>query len=206
MISIQKTLPRKYALLISDILILVLIIAGISIFQGHADLVLFSFWFVIVFYALAFKRYKTILHLIISTLIALIWVYSARNNYGYNYTYYTLFGMNLLPVMAWSLGLIGVSEIFNHITFKRIWLKLIVFIPVFWIQLILIETYAFHMIEIRDTMSGNSIGLPFCNCIHAPWWMRVAYFSMGPAFYGLTLIADYYLDKLFPSNPKPVIH
>jgi hypothetical protein len=52
------------------------------------------------------------------------------------------------------------------------------------------------MIEIRDTMSGNSLGLPFCNCIHAPWWMRIVYFTMGPVFYFLTLVVDYYADIL----------
>lgn len=186
---------RKYFFLVSDITILFLIIFGISLFQKYADLVLFSFWFVIFFYSLFLKRYKVIIHLTISTIIALTWVYIARNNYGYNHVYLSFAGMNLLPIMAWSLGLIGVSEIFNHFSFKKLIYNLIVFIPIFWLLLILIEVYAFHVIEIRDINSGNSIGLPFCNCIHAPWWMRVVYFTMGPAYYGLTILADILIGK-----------
>lgn len=191
-----KSVLNKNALLLGDILILLLIIAGISVFQKHADLVLLGFWFAIVLYGLFSRRFKSLIHLVISTGIAFGWVYIARNKYGYNYTYLTIAGMNLLPILSWALGMIGVSEIFNHIHFKNYILKFIIFVPVFWILLILIETYSFHTIEIRNTMTGNSLGLPFCNCIHAPWWMRIVYFTMGPAYYILTLLIDYYVDKL----------
>lgn len=190
-----KLILNKNAFLLGDILILLLIIAGISVFQKNADQVLSGFWFAIVLYGLFFKRYTSLIHLVLSTLIAFGWVYIARNNYGYNYTYYTIAGMNLLSILSWALGMIGVSEIFNHIHFKNYFLRFIIFVPVFWVLLILIETYAFHIIEIRDTMSGNSMGLPFCNCIHAPWWMRIVYFTLGPSYYGLTLMIDYYADK-----------
>jgi hypothetical protein len=177
-------------LVIGDFVILSGIIAGLSLFAGHADLVLLASWIIIVSYTLIIKRYLSAIHLVISTFIAIAWVYFAQANYGYNHEYITIAGMNILPLLAWALGLIGVSEIFNHFITKRKLLNFILFIPVFWILLILIETYAFHVIEIRDTMSGNSIGLPFCNCIHAPWWMRIVYFTLGPVYFGLTQLAD----------------
>jgi len=177
-------------LVIGDFVILSGIIAGLSLFAGHADLVLLASWIIIVSYTLIIKRYMSAIHLVISTFIAIAWVYFAQANYGYNHQYITVAGMNILPLLAWALGLIGVSEIFNHFITKRKLLNFILFIPVFWIMLILIETYAFHVIEIRDTMSGNSIGLPFCNCIHAPWWMRIVYFTLGPVYFGLTQLAD----------------
>ena len=124
----------------------------------------------------------------------------AQENYGYNHAYIIISGMNILPILSWSLGLIGVSEIFNHFRTKRRLINFMLFIPLFWILLVLIETYAFHVIEIRDTMSGNTIGLPFCNCIHAPWWMRIVYFTMGPAYYGLTILVDPLIEKYFTST------
>jgi len=200
--EIQNLTRQKYFFLFSDLLVLFAIIAGISIFQKYADIVLLCFWFIVFAYALAFKRYNTISHLLISTTIAICWVFIAKNNYGYNHAYLSIAGMNLLPLMAWSLGLIGVSEIFNHFSFRKKIFNFLAFIPIFWILLILIEIYAFHVIEIRDIMSGNSIGLPFCNCIHAPWWMRAVYFTMGPAYYGLTIVADVYMEKLRIQNKK----
>lgn len=185
--TLQK--PRLL-LILGDLMILSGIIIGMSMFAGHADIVLLTSWIIIISYAVITKRYFTVIHLILSTIIAVTWVYIARGNYGYNHTYFTIAGMNILPLLAWSLGLIGVSEIFNHFRTKRQLVNFILFIPVFWILLVVIETYAFHVIEIRDTMSGSSLGLPFCNCIHAPVWMRIVYFALGPAYYGLTLIAD----------------
>lgn len=190
--TLQK--PRLF-LLIGDLVILFGIIVGMSLFAGYADIVLLASWIIIVTYTLITKRYLSVLHLLLSTLIAVTWVYIARANYGYNHLYITVAGMNILPLLAWSLGLIGVSEIFNHFRTKRQLVNFILFVPVFWILLVLIETYAFHVIEIRDTMSGNSFGLPFCNCIHAPWWMRMVYFTLGPVYYGLTQLTDSFVGK-----------
>lgn len=202
-ITLQK---KRLLLLIIDLAIVSGIILGISIFSGHADMVLLVSMIIIVCYSLIARRYLSIIHLVLSTTIAIAWVYIARENYGYNHTYITIAGMNILPLLAWSLGLIGVSEIFNHFRTRRKLINFLLFIPVFWILLILIETYAFHVIEIRDTSSGNSFGLPFCNCIHAPWWMRTVYFTMGPVYYGLTQLTDFltlrYWGNLQPDRIK----
>jgi len=180
---------RWYVILI-DLLILAGIIFSMSIFTGHADIVLLASWIIVVIYMILSRRYQSFIHLILSTIIAITWVYIAQGNYGYNHKYIIIAGMNTLPILAWALGLIGVSEIFNHFKTKRWVVNVLLFIPIFAILLIGIETYAFHVIEIRDTMSGNSVGLPFCNCIHAPWWMRIVYFSLGPVFYALTVFTD----------------
>jgi accessory gene regulator protein AgrB len=177
-------------IIIIDVLILTGIITAISVFAGHADIVLLLSWIIVAAYTAMAHRYISLSHLLMSTLLAVAWVYLARENYGYNHSYITIAGVNLLPLLAWSLGLVGVSEIFNHFKTKRRINNFILFIPIFWILLILIETYAFHVIEIRDTLSGNTIGLPFCNCIHAPWWMRFVYFSLGPIYYALTMLSD----------------
>lgn len=193
-------MKSRLTIIIIDLLILAGIIITMSLFTGHADIVLLVSYVITVLYSIIAKRYLSLMHLMISTLIAIGWVYFAKGNYGYNHAYISIAGMNILPILAWALGLIGVSEIFNHFKSKRKVLNFILFIPVFWILLILIETYAFHVIEIRDTMSGSSIGLPFCNCIHAPLWMRIVYFSMGPVYYALTILSDSVAIKYF----KPV--
>jgi hypothetical protein len=195
-LSRQEPFLKKHLFLITDLIILLVIITGISLFQNIADSVLILFWFVIATYLISFRRYKSFTHLLISTCIATGWVYLARDHYDYNYGYYSVAGMNLLALMSWSLGMFGVLEIFNHFVFRRKIIHFLIFVLIFWVLLIFIETWAFHVIKIRNIATGTDIGLPLCNCIHAPWWMRTVYFSMGPSYYGITKIADKYSDKL----------
>lgn len=110
--------------------------------------------------------------------------------------YHKILGMNLLPLMAWALSLFGLSEVFNYLTLSKKRYRFLLFIPVFWIFLITFETIAYHVLEIRNTTTGSFVGLPYCNCIHAPTWMKVVYFSMGPVYYGATLQADNFIAKL----------
>lgn len=192
------TLQRKdknKPFLILDLIIMFLTIIGVSLFQNQADVVLILFWVFIGIYTWLSKRYDSFMHFILSTCIAFLWVWCARNNYGYNYTYYSVAGLNLLPIAAWSMGLLFVSEILNHFAIEKIMIRLVVFTLLYWCALITIETYAFHVIGIRNISTGNSNGLPFCNCIHAPWWMRIVYFSMGPVYYIITIIVDQFAGK-----------
>jgi hypothetical protein len=173
-----------------DLIFMFLTITGVSLFRDKADIVLIIFWFFVGLYTWVSKRNDSFLHFIVSTCIAILWVWFARANYGYNYLYYSVGGLNLLPIAAWSMGLLCICEILNHFAVKRILVRVVVFTLLFWCALITIETYAFHVIGIRNISTGNNNGLPFCNCIHAPWWMRIVYFSMGPVYYIITIIAD----------------
>lgn len=180
---------------ILDLIIMFLTITGVSLFQDQADVVLIIIWVFIGIYTWLNKRYDSFTHFIISTCIAFLWVWCARNNYGYNYTYYSVAGLNLLPIAAWSMGLLFVSEILNHFAVEKKVIRLVAFTLLYWCALLAIESYAFHVIGIRNISTGNSIGLPLCNCIHAPWWMRIVYFSMGPVYYIITIIADQFTYK-----------
>jgi hypothetical protein len=193
--EIIKSFLQRYLFMIFDIIIVLIIIAGISVFQDKADIVLIVFWFIIAIYTVYLRRFNSFFHLAISTCIAFIWVFIARDNYGYNYNYMTLAGMNLLPVMAWALGMTGALEIFSNFIIRRKMIRFLTFSLAFGVLLIIVETYAFHIINIRDIASGNSVGLPFCNCIHAPWWMRIVYFSMAPGYYAITSIVDEYINS-----------
>ena len=194
-ILILQRKDKKKPFLIRDLIIMILTVTGISLFQNQADVILILFWVFIGIYTWLSKRYDSFMHFILSTCIAFLWVWCARNNYGYNYTYYSVAGLNVLPITAWSMGLLCVSEILNHFAVKKIMIRLMVFSLLFWCALITIETYAFHVIGIKNISTGNSNGLPLCNCIHAPWWMRIVYFSMGPVYYIITIIADQFAGK-----------
>jgi hypothetical protein len=187
--------PGNRFFLILDLFFMVITVTGVSLFQKQADTVLILCWIIIGIYTFSTRRYYSFLHFILSTLIAFLWVYYARDNYGYNYSYFSVAGMNLLPVAAWSMGLLFVSEILNHFALERIVVRLVIFTLLFWCALIFIETYAFHVIGIRNVSTGSSSGLPFCNCIHAPEWMRIVYFSIGPGYYLLTIISDKLVSK-----------
>jgi len=193
-LTLQRKDKNKLSLIL-ELVIMVVTITGVSIFQNQADIVLIICWAFIGLYTWLSKRYDTFTHFIISTCFAFLWVWFARNNYGYNFTYLSVAGLNLLPVAAWSMGLLFVCEILNHLNIEKIMIRLVVFAILYWCALIALETYAFHVIGIRNISTGNSNGLPFCNCIHAPWWMRIVYFSMGPVYYIITIIADRFAGK-----------
>jgi len=183
-------------MLFADLVITFCILLSFSIFKGNADLVLAYSWIFILLYVLVTKRILGLVHLILATLVAIIWLNYAKDYYGYIYSYHKILGMNLLPLMAWALSLFGLSEVFNYLTLSKKRYRFLLFIPVFWIFLITFETIAYHVLEIRNTTTGSFVGLPYCNCIHAPTWMKLVYFSMGPAYYGATLQADNFILKM----------
>ncbi len=173
-----------------DLSIAFIVILIFSVFSAHADWILLGAWLFIFFYLLQKRRIEAFLHLLLATLMASIWVHFAKDYYGYKFDYLVIFGMNTLPLMAWTLTLLGVGEVCNQLPFKRKFFKYLVFVPAFWALLILFETVAYHVLEIRNTMTSNFIGLPYCDCIHAPVWMQVIYFTMSPVYYGLAFLTD----------------
>ncbi len=200
--SAEYTSNSKHRILLSDLSFAFFIILLFSIFKSHADLVLLISWPFIFIYFLLMRRIKALAHLLLATLMAVIWVQFAKEYYGYKYDYIKIFGMNTLPLMAWTLTLLGLGEVCNHLKFKRKILNFLIFVPSFWFLLILFETVAYHILEIRNTMTGSYIGLPFCNCLHAPTWMKMVYFAMGPVYYGLTKLADFFMKNRFPELLK----
>ncbi len=196
----EYTSDSKHRMLLSDLAVATFIISLFSIFKSHADLVLLISWPFIFGYFLLMGRIKALAHLLLATVMAVIWVQFAKEYYGYKYDYLKIFGMNTLPLMAWTLTLLGLGEVCNYLRFKSKLHKFLFFVPSFWFLLILFETVAYHVLEIRNTMTGNYVGLPFCNCLHAPTWMKFVYFSMGPLFYGLSQLADRLIDERFPQK------
>ena len=182
--------------LFSDLFFTFCIVSLIIVFRNYADRILLTSWVLVVGYYYRSRRKGALIHQFLATLTAVIWVSFAKEYYGYKYDYLTIFGMNTLPLMAWTLALLELCEFSNYFKLRRKIFNFLIFIGAFWVSLILFETVAYHVLEMRNTMTGNFVGLPYCDCIHAPTWMKVAYFSMGPVYYALTLLADHLIGRM----------
>lgn len=188
----------RWRMLLADLFIALCILWSFSIFKGKADMVLACAWLFILTFMTLTRRIFAVTHLMLATAVAITWVHYAKDYYGYKYVYHTIFGMNLLPLMAWTLALFGLGEVYNYLTLEKKRYKFLLFVPIFWFLLILFETIAYHVLEIRNTMTGNYAGLPICDCIHAPTWMKMVYFSMGPVYYGATMLVDKLIRETLP--------
>jgi hypothetical protein len=188
--------PRRRFLLVDLVLgTLVILIAGV--FNDYADRILLASWIITFGYLLLTRRFDSLVHQFLATTIAMLWVHFAREYYGYKFSYLVVYGMNTMPLLAWAMAILVLGEICNHLELPGKQYDLLVFTILFWFFLIVFETVAYHVLGLRNTMTGNFAGLPFCNCIHAPAWMKVVYFSMGPFYYGLTKLADQLLRRRF---------
>lgn len=186
----------RLRLLFSDLTLGISIILLVSVFRESADWILLVSWVLVAAYFLLMRRVESLVHQFLATLIAVLWVHFAKEFYGYKIDYLVIFGMNTLPLLAWTLALLGLSEVCNNLKLRKKSLYFLVFILTFWFLLILFETIAYHVLEVRNTMTGNYAGLPICDCIHAPTWMKVVYFSMGPIYYSATKLADSLMTRV----------
>lgn len=190
----------KYGLLIADIIsIILIIIVGLQIGVDYSIIIVYM---IIVPYLILTKRKVMIRQFLIATLIALVWMLIAWKEYGYNQSFLTLNGFNLFPLFAWACGLFASYLIYSHYEHlfhkKGLLFKLLMYVTMYWPILIAIETIAYHIFNIRNLATAQYAGLPILDCMHAPLWMRMAYFTMGPIFF-----LACYLLKLENPNLKP---
>jgi hypothetical protein len=145
-------------------------------------------------YIVRFKR-ESIKYLGLSTLIAIIWVSIAKDFYTYTPDMVTLFGLDVYPMLAWALGLLGLRELYDHIKPKNTLKAIIVIIIVYVASIIILETVSYHIIGFRNSDVETYPGLPICDCIHVPVFMQIYYLSIGPIYYMLTLLLDKFTKK-----------
>lgn len=181
--------------ILADLSIVLCIFLQVIFFREYADVILLISWILIICYLFITKRYFAILHLLIATILATTWVSFARDLYGYKFDYLTVYGVNTFPLMAWTLTLLGLGELCNNLELRRKILYFFLFTSLFWICLIIVETVAFHVFNFKNTMTSKYEGIPYFDCIHAPTWMKVWYFCMGPVYYGLINSADHFIIK-----------
>lgn len=174
----------RIELLILDKIISVTILFLLAIFKPN--LVLIGAYFLLLPYLILSKRIEALKYLIVSSLIALIWILFANDLYGYNKEMILFFGFNSFPLFAWSLGLFTIMMMYlhwNYILRTRIFIfKFIFFCLIYWTLLLSVETIAFHIFNIKNLTTSMYSGLPICDCIHAPFWMQIVYLLLGPIY------------------------
>ncbi len=179
-------LSLRARVMLADKILYILIISLLGIFRPDAFMLVV--YFLIYLYLYLTFREDGFYHLYLSTFIAVIWVILANDYYGYNTKMFTIFGLNSFPLFAWSAGLFGAYFLFSNFEryIKGNFLKKLALFSIFyWIALITVETIGYHYFNIQNITTAVYQGLPFCNCIHAPSWMQLSYFLMGPLYFTL---------------------
>jgi hypothetical protein len=175
---------------VPDLLIVISVLLFFAVFRNWGDLVLMVSWVLVLGYLMLLKRFESVLHLLLATLISTLWVHFAKDYYSYQHDFVKIFGMNSIPLMAWSLTLYGLHQVCNNYKFRHKTFNFVLFFLVFLVFGIAFETVAYHVLGIRNTVTASFPGLPICDCVHAPGWMQMVYFSLGPVYYLVILAAD----------------
>jgi len=170
---------------ILDLIIILIFSAGIALLRP--DLAIFAAAVFTIPYLLLTKRKHLLKNLLLSANIAIIWFLIGHNQYKYRFNYLAIGELNFYPFFAWSLGLFGVFLLYSLFTKKHhgFLKKIILYSVIYWILLIAFETIGYHVFNIQDIATASYPGLPICNCIHAPWWMKIAYLILGPIYFSL---------------------
>lgn len=156
------------------------------------DILIFSFYTIIYFYIIKFKV-KSIEYLGLSTIISLVWVYFAKDYYTYYPDMTTLLGLDIYPLLAWSLGLFALRELYDYFKPKKQLKATILVIILYLIVLFIFEIISYHLLGFKNP--NDYPGLPICNCIHGPKTVQIYYITIGPIYYLLTLLLDKFIKK-----------
>ncbi len=177
----------KEKLLISYKIISLLIIFLICI--PRANLIIMGVYFLLTLYSLLASKKTAFNYLMIASLVSIIWMFFANNQYGYNHKMLLLFGLNSFPLFAWATGLFLLYLLYSYLeiklNLKNLITKTLFFIVLYWSVLIFAETVAYHVFNIKNVATAAYAGLPICNCLHAPPWMQISYFAIGPIYFGI---------------------
>lgn len=180
-----------------DKFLLLFVFALFGIFRP--DYVVIAVCVLMVPYLYLTNRVNLLKHFGMAFLISGIWVINARKQYHYNYDFIDVFGISLYPFFAWSAGLLGTYLIFeyyrNKLKNKDFKKQFFVYLFVFWTLLIFGEVVSYHLFDVRNLASASYSGLPICDCIHAPNWMKISYFLLGPLFFVISYVMGWENSK-----------
>ncbi len=177
--------PWKKQLLFIDKIISIIVLILMGFF--NPNFLIITAYFLLFPYLILTKRISAIKHLILASAVALIWMIFAHDYYGYNFSTFNFFGLNSFGLFAWAAGLFVSYLLYSHWEYKiqsnSLWKKLLLFIFLYWITMLFAETFAYHVLDIKNLTNAVYSGLPICNCLHAPNWMKIAYFLIGPIYF-----------------------
>jgi len=191
-----KNISEK-ELLITNLILgtLVFLIIG---FFNIAYSIIFGFTAIFIYLILT-NRKGLLRHLIASFTIAIIWSIIAKNQYGYNHNFLTIFGINTYPLFAWATGLFWVYVLYafieGHLKEKGYLKKITLFGAIYLPLLIIAETLGYYLFNIQNIPTSVYSGLPLCNCMHAPLWMQISYFLMGFIFFTICYLLKFEKKK-----------
>jgi len=178
-----------------DIILILLIIIVFLVIKK--DMIMISAFFVLIIYLILTKRSKSLKYLVVSTIIATIWVIIAGKIYGYgSNNFITIGNVTLFPIFAWATGLYALKHFMDYMVIRDNWKKIVISSIIFWVLLLTVEILAYHTFNVRNAATSNYPGLPICDCIHGPVYMQITYLLMGPIYYLLTLL----LDKIYKKH------
>ncbi|MFH1590569.1 MAG: hypothetical protein ABIC95_01440 [archaeon] len=179
--------PRRPSLAVVDKIVLVAIVMLLGLMKP--DLVVMTAYVLLYPYLFFTGRKKAFSHLLLATGLSLIWIVIGNSQYGYNQSMSHVFGFNLFPFFAWAIGLFASYILYahwEHVLKTKAWYKrLLFYLAIYWPLLILLEWLAFHILMIRNVATGIYPGLPLCDCMHAPGWMKAVYLALGPIYFSL---------------------
>jgi hypothetical protein len=191
MISPMKKLNYK-KLVIGEFAALILGILAMAVFR--ADIVMMVVYVLIIAYLVITKQKSQLKNLVIASIMAIIWLSFGKSHYGYNTDYILIFGMNALPLFAWACGLFGSQLLYSrckkYLPTKNLAEDLILFTLAYIVLLVIIEIIGYNALDIHNSGAAQLPGLPFCECMHIPYWMTAVYFTLGPVNYLITRWAN----------------
>lgn len=158
------------------------------------ELILLGIYILLLVYLLVMRRTQLLKVAALALAFGLIWTLLVRDEYSYNVATITIMDVNLYALLGWSLGLLIGYILYmgaqRTLQLKKWWHKLLLFNGIYLPLLIVVETISYHTLNVVNVATASYIGLPLCDCLHAPIWMQTAYLSMGSIFIILILALD----------------
>lgn len=174
-------------LIVADKAIYIIVVILLGVFRP--DFLMIAVYFMLYPYFFLTQRKLAFKHLFVASAVAIIWMLIANNQYGYNIKMVSLLGIHLFPLFAWAIGLFGGYIMYSHwehvLKDQSRLKKMLLFLAFYWPILIVVETLAYHVFIIRNIAASAYVGLPLCDCIHAPRWMQFSYLALGPIYFGI---------------------
>jgi len=119
--------------------------------------------------------------LVLAFLFALI--ITSYHFYEYTSLNLTVGRINLFPLIAWTIGLVFLREIYGKIRGKH---KFLLTWVIYLVGLWIVEYIGYHLLRIR--LNSNFSGLFSLGILHSPTYLKIMYILAGPVYLG---VADY---------------
>lgn len=151
------------------------------------ELLLLTLYIAVIAFLLLTRKTRYFIPAAIALFFGVIWTLTVGDVYSYNVATVTVLGVNTFALIGWSLGLlvgyILYTRAIRHVKQAKMWQRLLMFNIIYIPLLLLLETIAYHLLNVVNVGTSTYAGLPVCDCIHAPAWMQASYLFMGTAYF-----------------------